>query len=114
MSRLFWRYESEAKRADPPQSPLAVNELPPPPRLEVDPGADLARLRRGEEKTLTSYGWIDQQQASRRQLPIERAIELLAERGLPQPKAKSAEPLNRNRCREGRHSTPHRCSRGRA
>ena len=88
---LFWRYEGEAKRADPPQSPLTVVELPPPPRLEVDPGADLARLRRTEGRTLSSYGWIDRQQGLAR-LPIERAIELLAQRGLPEPKPKNPEP----------------------
>jgi hypothetical protein len=87
---LFWRYEGEAQRADPPQSPLAVDELPPSPRLEVDPGAELARLRGVEEKTLSSYGWIDRQQGVAR-VPIERAIAVLAERGLPEPKAKSSE-----------------------
>ncbi len=88
---LFWHYEGQAKRADPPQSPLAVDELPPTPRLEVNPGSDLARLRDAEEKTLSSYGWIDRQQGVAR-VPIERAIAVLAERGLPEPKAKSAEP----------------------
>jgi hypothetical protein len=88
---LFWQFEGEAKRADPPQSPLAVDEPPPPPRLEVDPGADLGRLRRAEEKTLSTYGWIDRQQGVAR-VPIDQAIKLLAERGLPEPKAKSAEP----------------------
>ena len=56
---LFWRFEAEAKLADPPQTPLAVDEPPPPPRLEVDPGADLARLRRVEDRALATYGWID-------------------------------------------------------
>ena len=91
---LFSQFEADAKRADRPQTPLAENEPPPPPRLEVDPGADLARVRFAEEKALTTYGWIDREQGERGviRLPIKRAIKLLAERGLPEPKAKSAEP----------------------
>jgi hypothetical protein len=91
---LFSQFEAEAKRADKPQTPLAENEPPPPPRLEVDPGADLARVRSAEQKALTTYGWIDREQGERGvvRLPINRAIALLAERGLPEPKAKSADP----------------------
>src|SRR5258707_270497 len=68
---MFWHLEDDAERADPPQSPLAVDQVPPPPRLEVDPGGELARLRRAEDKTLSSYGWIDRQQGVVR-VPIER------------------------------------------
>jgi hypothetical protein len=88
---LFWHYEAEAKRADPPQTPLAVYELPPAPRLEVDPGSDLQRLRTVEEKSLTTYGWIDRQQGVAR-VPIEQAIDVLAKRGFPEPKAKADQP----------------------
>jgi hypothetical protein len=54
----------------------------PPPRLQVDPAADLLRLRSDEQKRLTGYGWADPDHHLVR-LPIERAIELTAERGLP-------------------------------
>jgi hypothetical protein len=52
------------------------------PRLEVTPVLDLARERAAEEKLLNSYGWVDRQKGVAR-IPIGRAIDLLAERGLP-------------------------------
>jgi hypothetical protein len=80
----FWRLEAAAQRADPGQSPLADDQTPPAPRLEEQPGDELANLRRAERRRLSSYGWIDRQQRMVR-VPVERAIEILAERGLPEP-----------------------------
>lgn len=54
----------------------------PQPRLEVHPGADLAASRRADELDLHSYGWIDRK-AGVAHIPIERAMQLLVERGLP-------------------------------
>lgn len=85
---MFWRLEAHAQRADPPPNPLASDQPPPAPRLQVDPAADLARLRRAEQHTLSSYGWIDQEQRVVR-IPVDRAIEILAQRGLPEPKGPS-------------------------
>ena len=82
---IFWRLEAAAQRADKAQSPLASDQTPPAPRLEEQPAAELAKLRRAEDHRLSSYGWIDPQQGVVR-VPIERAIEILAERGLPEPK----------------------------
>ena len=82
---IFWRLEAAAQRADPRQSPLAAAQTPPAPRLEEQPADELAKLRRAEDRRLSSYGWIDPQQRVVR-VPIERAIEILAERGLPEPK----------------------------
>jgi len=82
----FWRLEAAAQRADPRQSPLAGDQTPPAPRLEEQPGDELANLRRGEHRRLSSYGWIDRQQRMVR-VPVERAIEILAERGLPELQA---------------------------
>ena len=55
---------------------------PPPPRLQISAPADLAALRAREEQTLHSYHWIDRNQKVI-SIPIDRAIELTAERGLP-------------------------------
>ena len=55
---------------------------PPAPQLEETPALDLARERAAEEELLHTYGWIDKQAGVAR-LPIERAIELMAQRGLP-------------------------------
>ena len=87
--RVFWWLEARAVRADPAMSPVADNQATPEPRLQVEPRADLVQLRENEDHTLRSYKWIEQQRGIV-QIPIERAIDLLCERGLPEPSA--AEP----------------------
>ena len=91
LGRIFWRFEAAAERADPPQSPLAGEQTPPLPRLQDQPAVELARLRREEDQRLTSYGWIDRKQRVVR-VPIDRAIEILAERGLPEPEGPPQPP----------------------
>lgn len=54
----------------------------PQPRLLVNEPANLADLRKHEHELLTTYGWMDQNAGVVR-LPIERAKELILERGLP-------------------------------
>jgi hypothetical protein len=54
----------------------------PEPRLQVAPEIDLASLRAREDTELSNYGWIDKKSGVVR-IPIERAMELTAERGLP-------------------------------
>jgi hypothetical protein len=54
---------------------------PPAPRLQIDPHADLARLRAAEAARLSSYGWMDRPSGVVR-IPIERAMQLTAQRGL--------------------------------
>jgi hypothetical protein len=63
-----------------------TDQLPPEPRLEVSPRANLAELRAAEEKALGTYGWLDKEKNTVR-IPIERAMEIIAERGLPARKA---------------------------
>ncbi len=83
MLGLFALFSSLPVPADPPLS-LLINQttLPPEPRLEVDPPANLASLRATEQALLDGYGWVDQN-AGKVRMPIERAMDLLAERGLP-------------------------------
>jgi hypothetical protein len=79
---VVWMRESEARRAEPP-SPLAVTREPTSgPQLLVEPGRALKAMRQQEEARLKSYGWIDQEKGIVH-VPIERAIEMLAEKGLP-------------------------------
>jgi hypothetical protein len=61
-----------------------VSRIPdiPPPRLQIDPAQDLARLQHNEREHLSSYGWVDRS-ASTVRLPVERAMSLTVERGLP-------------------------------
>ena len=69
----------------PPPSPLAGSRVPPPsPRLQTmaTQKLDLLKTRAGEEEVLSSYGWVDRKTGVVR-IPVDRAIELLAQRGLP-------------------------------
>lgn len=54
----------------------------PQPRLEVKPGASLAEFRAAEDADLNSYGWIDRNAGTLR-IPIDRAMQIILERGLP-------------------------------
>ncbi|MGF7163331.1 hypothetical protein FHS85_004994 [Rhodoligotrophos appendicifer] len=56
--------------------------VPPPPRLQTDPQADLVRQGTMQAKQLERYGWTDRL-AGRARIPIERAMDLLAESGWP-------------------------------
>jgi hypothetical protein len=56
----------------------------PEPRLQVDEVRDLGRLQRQEESNLTSYGWVDRKAGVAR-IPIEEAMQIVAQRGLPAP-----------------------------
>lgn len=85
MDWTFQSMEQSAKRRDVPRSPLATGQEPPAPRLQSKPSASLADFRRREERELGSYRWIDKQQGVV-QIPVDRAMKLLVERGLPEPK----------------------------
>ena len=54
----------------------------PAPALQPDAAAELNKFRSGEEERLNSYGWVDQK-AGIVHIPIERAMDLVAQRGLP-------------------------------
>jgi hypothetical protein len=81
---LFNAFSTRQAARDLPPAPLAQTRpaLPPEPRLQVAPPQELQQLRAAEEAVLQSYGWVDQAAGVVR-LPIERAMELLLERGLP-------------------------------
>jgi hypothetical protein len=61
--------------------------LPPEPRLQTNPRGDLGALRDAEDRALTTYGWVDRNTGVVR-IPIEQALKLTAERGLPSRAAK--------------------------
>jgi hypothetical protein len=67
----------------PPANPLAVElgrQLPPEPRLQVNPGRDLMEHRRVEQEILDGYAWVDKKAGIVR-IPIEQAMDVLAKRG---------------------------------
>jgi hypothetical protein len=54
----------------------------PAPQLEVNERTEINDQRLHEEETLSTYDWIDQKAGTVR-IPIDRAMELMAQRGLP-------------------------------
>jgi hypothetical protein len=74
----------EADRLQTPASPLASRTLPPEPRLQVEAPKELRALRAAEDAVLTSYGWVNKEAGVAR-VPIQRAMQLVLERGLPMP-----------------------------
>ena len=81
-------FETTARRLDTPVHPLASGkETPPPPRLQTMPAHDLSEHETLMRERLDSYGWVDRPQGIVH-IPIERAIELTAERGLPAREAR--------------------------
>ena len=65
-----------------PQVAAQVKADFPEPRLESDERTEIRDFRLQEGRTLNSYGWVNQQAGVVR-IPIERAMELVVERGLP-------------------------------
>lgn len=83
---LFKVFDRIETRNDPFVTPLAAPEAFPPsmsePRLQTTPWLDLKQFREGEDAYLNSYGWVDQKTGVAH-LPIDKAKELLLQRGLP-------------------------------
>jgi hypothetical protein len=61
--------------------PAEITKFPQP-RLESTETTEINAFRLQEEQTLNSYGWVDQEAGVVR-IPINRAMELTAQRGLP-------------------------------
>lgn len=81
---LFSYFNARETRRSPRLYPLASTQpqLPPQPRLQADPALALKELRQRDEEILNGYGWVNEQSGIVR-IPIERAMTLLLERGLP-------------------------------
>ena len=54
----------------------------PNPQLEIDERNQLDKIRLDEEQTLSTYDYVDKNAGTVR-IPIERAMDLIAQRGLP-------------------------------
>jgi hypothetical protein len=55
---------------------------PPPPRLQISPRLQLKQFRAQEDQELTTYGWINPTAGIVR-IPIERAMDIVLQKGLP-------------------------------
>ena len=66
----------------------------PTPRLQTDDGnQDVADLHAREDLLLNNYSWVSNQSQGKVRIPIERAMELIAQRGLPVAPAVEHAPL---------------------
>ena len=77
------KLEMESNPAQEQQKLQLLTQKFPTPRLETDDGnVDLANLHGREALLLDHYTWVDSSHTKVR-IPIERAMELIAQRGLP-------------------------------
>ncbi len=67
----------------PPASPFEnVRTVPPEPRLQTTAPLDLKLYRADQEKILEGYGWVDSHAGIVR-IPVDRAMDLLLQKGYP-------------------------------
>ena len=74
----FFRYLLSEEGGKAPE----IVKSPPNPVLETEPPVELKAFRAAEEHELNTYGWVDQQTGIVR-IPIERAMDILLQRGFP-------------------------------
>jgi hypothetical protein len=65
--------------------------LPPSPRLQANPPEDMKEFLEQEDAILNSYGWINRETGVVR-IPIDRAMEMVAEQGPPSWDESEASP----------------------
>jgi hypothetical protein len=79
----MFNYFIRTQQLGPAASPFAESQAPPPgPHLQIHPALHLKQLRNAEEEKLESYGWVDQKAGIAR-IPVDRAMDLLIQKGLP-------------------------------
>jgi hypothetical protein len=80
--KFFLSQEAAQPKIFRPNAITDARKQPPEPRLQELPPTDLQAFRAAEDQILHSYGWIDQEKGIVR-IPVDKAIDLLAQRGLP-------------------------------
>lgn len=94
-SLLLFKAFMHALPAAAPDTPFASSRpLPPEPRLETAPRLDLSIYLDEQRSQLATYGWTDRQNGIVR-IPIERAMQLLLQQGLPTRAASPVVTANR-------------------
>jgi hypothetical protein len=93
----FWFFEGQAQSANVAamKYPLAAGQAkePPAPNLQTQPFRDIYQLRHAEDEKLSSYGWVDKDGGVAR-IPIDRAIEVMLQRGFTSRADAGADALN--------------------
>jgi hypothetical protein len=80
----MWDFKAEEKKAEalhPGRKDIDVAQFPRP-RLQESPPVELVDMMREERARISSYGWIDKKAGIAR-IPVDRAMEILAQKGLP-------------------------------
>jgi hypothetical protein len=78
----IFRFLKTTSITAPTTTAVQQQPLPPEPRIEIDAAQQFKGIKAREEHILSSYAWVDQNQGTVR-IPIDRAIDLLSQRGLP-------------------------------
>jgi hypothetical protein len=95
LALLFNVFVEQRVEHETPRYPLALGEgprVPPEPRLQRFPREDIMNFRVGEEAMLHQYGWVNRE-AGVVHIPIEEAMRLTVERGMPSRQQDPAQPL---------------------
>jgi hypothetical protein len=78
---LLDRQQAQSDVAPPPMM-IQRPQQPPEPRLQTTPVPNRKLILEQENRQLTTYGWADPKRGVVR-IPVDRAMKVLAERGLP-------------------------------
>ena len=81
---MYGYFRNVSARRGPLPSPEVYGSAPniPAPKLQPDPVADYHVYQLTDHELLSSYGWVDQKAGTAR-VPIDRAMDMLVQRGLP-------------------------------
>lgn len=85
MYALFAFFAHREDKVNPPNPPAMMAEKPtepPAPRLQPEPLRELKQMHDNEDALIGSYGWVDQSKGIVR-VPIDTAIDIVAQKGLP-------------------------------
>jgi hypothetical protein len=90
---LFRVFVNQRVEEAPRRYPMATSgpRQPPEPRLQRFPREDVLTFRLAEEQALNTYGWVDKA-AGIVHIPIEDAMKLALQRGLPTRRPTPGEP----------------------
>lgn len=82
---LFEYFKVRENKLSPQNPPAMMAQkpmLPPSPRLQAEPLVELKQMHDNEDMLLNSYGWVDQSKGTVH-IPIDQAIDMVAQKGLP-------------------------------
>lgn len=88
--RGFERREERANALHPTRQAIEIGQFPQP-RLQESPPVETLAILREERARISSYGWVDQRAGIAR-IPVDRAMDIIAGRGLPRVAARPSAP----------------------